>query len=155
MTGISDERPTTVRLTRMRPAHTAAVAALERALFAEDPWSQRLLAEELSLAGRYYLVALDGEQVVGYGGLADFGDEAHVMTLGVRADRQGAGLGGLLLAELLTEADRRRCRRVLLEVAADNDAARRLYARAGFRPIGIRPAYYEATGTDAVVMVRG
>jgi ribosomal-protein-alanine N-acetyltransferase len=155
VTGIPDECPATVRLTRMRPAHTAAVAALERALFAEDPWSQRLLDEELSLAGRYYLVALEGGRVVGYGGLADFGDEAHVMTLGVRPDRQREGLGGRLLAELLAEADRRRIRRVMLEVAADNDAAQRLYVRSGFRPVGVRKGYYQATGTDAVVMVRG
>jgi ribosomal-protein-alanine N-acetyltransferase len=143
-----------IELHSMRQAHVRAVATLERDLFAEEPWSERVLADELAAPGRYYLVALEEEQVVGYGGLADFGTEAHVMTLGVRADRQRHGLGDRLLAGLLTEASRRRIDRVLLEVAADNDAARRLYARHGFRPVGVRKNYYQATGTDAVVMLR-
>lgn len=143
-----------IALQPMTRAHLPAVAELERQLFADEPWSDRMLAGELAQAGRYYLVALDGEQVVGYGGLADFNTEGHVMTLGVRADRQRAGIGDRLLGALLAEAGRRRIRRVLLEVAADNDAAQRLYARHGFRPIGLRKNYYQATGTDAVVMVR-
>jgi len=138
----------------MTGAHLAAVAELERQLFSDEPWSDRMLAGELAQPGRYYLVALDGEQVVGYGGMADFSTEGHVMNIGVRADRQRAGIGTQLLGALLAEATRRRIPRVLLEVAADNDTAKRLYARHGFRPIGLRKNYYQATGTDAVVMVR-
>ena len=138
----------------MTGAHLPAVAELERQLFADEPWSDRMLAGELAQPGRYYLVALDGEQVVGYGGMADFSTEGHVMNIGVRADRQRAGIGAQLLGALLAEATRRRIPRVLLEVAADNDAAQRLYTRHGFRPIGLRKNYYQATGTDAVVMVR-
>jgi [ribosomal protein S18]-alanine N-acetyltransferase len=143
-----------IELRPMTRAHVPAVAGLERDLFAAEPWSERTLRAELTEPGRYYLVALEGEQVVGYGGLADFGVEGHVMTLGVRADRQRQGLGDRLLRALLAEAGRRRIRRVLLEVAADNDAAKRLYGRHGFRPVGLRRNYYQATGTDAVVMSR-
>ena len=139
----------------MTRAHVRSVARLERDLFAEEPWSEHVLADELAAPGRYYVVALEEEQVVGYGGFADFGTEAHVMTIGVRADRQRHGLGTRLLAGLLTEIDRRRIGRVLLEVATDNEAAKQLYTRHGFRPIGIRRNYYQATGTDAVVMERG
>jgi ribosomal-protein-alanine N-acetyltransferase len=144
-----------IELHPMKRSHVPAVATLERELFAEEPWSERVLEEELAAPGRYYLVALEEEHVVGYGGLARFGTEAHVMTLGVRADRRRHGLGDRLLTGLLSEAGSRRIDRVLLEVAADNDAAKRLYARHGFRPIGVRRNYYQATGTDAVVMLRG
>ena len=144
-----------IELHPMKRAHVRSVAALERDLFVEEPWSERVLADELVAPGRYYLVAMEEEQVVGYGGIADFGTEAHVMTLGVRADHQRRGLGDRLLSALLTEAGRRRIDRVLLEVATDNDAARRLYARHGFRRVGIRRNYYQATGTDAVVMLLG
>jgi len=151
VTEISDDRPT-IELRRMRPSHVRAVGGLERALFTDEPWSERMLTKELAQAGRYYLVALDGPEVVGYAGLADLGDEAHVMTIGVRADRQRRGIGARLLTGLLAEAARHRVRRVLLEVAADNAPAQRLYARHGFHPIGLRKGYYQATGTDAVVM---
>jgi [ribosomal protein S18]-alanine N-acetyltransferase len=143
-----------IALRPMSGADLSAVAELERQLFPEEPWSERMLAGELAQPGRYYLVALDGEQVIGYGGLADFSAEGHVMNIGVRADRQRAGIGDQLLGALLAEATRRRIPRVLLEVAADNGAAQRLYARHGFQPVGVRRNYYQATGTDAVVMVR-
>ena len=34
----------------------------------------------------------------------------------------------------------------------DNDRAQRLYRRRGFTDIGIRRAYYQPSGTDALVM---
>ena len=41
---------------------------------------------------------------------------------------------------------------MLLEVAADNGPAQRLYDRNGFDVIGVRRGYYQATNTDALVM---
>jgi len=42
----------------------------------------------------------------------------------------------------------------VLEVAADNDVARRLYARYGFRQVGRRPRYYYRSGAvvDALIL---
>ena len=65
-----------------------------------------------------------GDDVVGYAGLAVFGDEAHVHTIGVAGAAQRRGLGATLLRDLLAAAGDRR---VLLEVRADNEAAQRLY----------------------------
>jgi ribosomal-protein-alanine N-acetyltransferase len=39
-------------------------------------------------------------------------------------------------------------------VRVDNDRAQRLYRRRGFAGIGIRRAYYQPSGTDALVMRR-
>jgi ribosomal-protein-alanine N-acetyltransferase len=39
-----------------------------------------------------------------------------------------------------------------LEVRSDNERAQRLYRRFGFRPVGLRRAYYQPSGADAVVM---
>lgn len=139
----------------MTAADLPAVVELERVAFTDQPWSERTLAEELRLDGRYYLVAVVDARVVGYAGLADFGVEAHVMTLAVHPDWRHGGIGGRLLAALLAEADTRGTTPVLLEVAVDNPVARRLYERAGFQPVGLRRGYYEVSGTDAVVMMRG
>ncbi|HEX5494025.1 MAG TPA: ribosomal protein S18-alanine N-acetyltransferase [Mycobacteriales bacterium] len=149
----------------MRWWDIAAVVPLERDLFRDDTWSERVFWSELAqVRTRHYVVASehagtaagagpDGT-VVGYAGLAVYADEAHVLTLGVRADRQNGGVGGSLLRDLLGAADRRGARRVLLEVRAGNLPAERLYARYGFAPIGIRKRYYQPSGADAVVMVR-
>jgi ribosomal-protein-alanine N-acetyltransferase len=139
----------------MRLADIPAVMVLEEELFAPDTWTAAMYREELSLTDtRHYLVAEDGETVVGYAGLIAYDDEAHVATIGVTGSRQGEGIGALLLDALLAEADRRRSPVVLLEVRADNELAQGLYRRRGFAEIGRRPKYYQPSGTDAVVMER-
>ena len=39
-----------------------------------------------------------------------------------------------------------------LEVRLSNVAARMLYQRFGFRPVGVRPRYYSDNGEDALIM---
>ena len=132
-----------------------AVAAMEEALFGPEAWSPDLLATEVTTdpASRYYIVADDDGVIAGYGGLlAQRGGQADVLTLAVAEHRWGEGIGGALLDGLLTEAGRRGCREVFLEVRVDNDRAQRLYRRRGFTDIGIRRAYYQPSGTDALVM---
>jgi ribosomal-protein-alanine N-acetyltransferase len=41
---------------------------------------------------------------------------------------------------------------VTLEVRLSNVAARQLYQRFGFRPVGVRPRYYSDNGEDALIM---
>jgi ribosomal-protein-alanine N-acetyltransferase len=67
---------------------------------------------------------------------------------------QRHGLGRTLLHTLLAEAARQRIRKVLLEVAVDNAAAQKLYAREGFEPVAVRRGYYQPSNTDALVMTR-
>jgi ribosomal-protein-alanine N-acetyltransferase len=132
-----------------------AVAALEEALFGAEAWSPELLTTELTTdpASRYYIVADDDGVIAGYGGLlAQRGGQADVLTLAVAEDRWGEGIGGALLDGLLAEARRRGCTEIFLEVRVDNDRAQRLYRRRGFTDIGIRRAYYQPSGTDALVM---
>ncbi|NEK95957.1 ribosomal protein S18-alanine N-acetyltransferase [Modestobacter muralis] len=131
------------------------VMRMEEELFAPDTWTRSMYLDELAMTDtRYYLVAVDGADVVGYAGLIAYPDEAHVATIGVTGARQGEGIGGRLLDALLAEADRR-TPVVLLEVRATDEATQGLYARRGFVPIGVRPNYYPLSGEDAVVMKRG
>jgi ribosomal-protein-alanine N-acetyltransferase len=145
----------TVGLRPMRLADLPTVLELEEELFAPDTWTAAMYRDELARTDtRWYLVAEDGDTVIGYAGLIAYPDEAHVATIGVAGTRQGEGIGARLLDALLTEADRRRVPVVLLEVRADNELAQGLYRRRGFAEIGRRRGYYQPSGTDAVVMKR-
>ena len=144
----------TVVLRDMTTADLPAVLALEEELFAPDTWTAAMYRDELARTDtRHYLVAVDGERVVGYAGLIAYPEEAHIATIGVTASAQGRGIGALLLDTLLAEADTRSAV-VLLEVRADNEVAQALYRRRGFTEIGRRRGYYQPSGTDAVVMSR-
>jgi ribosomal-protein-alanine N-acetyltransferase len=139
----------------MRWWHIAELMPIEADLFGAEQWSAAMFWNELA-NGYYYRVVLDeAGTVAGYGGLAVLGpDESWVQNLAVRRDRQRRGTGRALLRDLLTEADRRRVDRVLLEVAVDNPAAQALYCAHGFETIGIRKGYYQPSNTDALVMAR-
>lgn len=143
------------QLERMRWWHVEQLLPLEAALFADEPWTARTFWSELGqVTTRHYLVALDGERLLGYGGLCDYPDEAWVQTMAVDPATQGRGTGTLLLQALLAEAARRRHRVVALEVRADNARAQALYARHGFVQTGRRRGYYQPSGVDALVLTR-
>ena len=78
-------------------------------------------------------------------------DEAEILTLAVRPERRREGIATRLLAAAMAAAAAHGARRILLEVAETNLAARMLYAAAGFRPVGRRVGYY-ASGEDALVL---
>ena len=143
----------TVTIERMRWWHIEALEPIEAQLFGDDRWSAAMFWNELA-NGHYYVAALEGEELIGYAGLSVNGDEGWVQNIAVRADRQREGIGRALLQRLLTEANRRGARAVLLEVAVDNGAAQRLYDSFGFEPVSVRRGYYQPSNTDALVMMR-
>ncbi|MFI7280284.1 ribosomal protein S18-alanine N-acetyltransferase [Micromonospora chersina] len=144
-----------VRLGRFRWWHVEQVLPLEADLFGAERWSPAMFWNELA-NGHHYVVATDDDgTVLGYAGLMVAPpDEAWVQNVAVRRDAQRRGIGRLLLEALLAEAARQGVRSTLLEVAADNAPAQRLYAMYGFEPIGVRRGYYQASNTDALVMQR-
>jgi len=139
---------------RFRWWHIAQVLPIEEDLFAAEQWSAAMFWNELAQR-HYYLVALDGEDVLGYAGLSVVdSDESWVQNIAVRRDVQQRGIGRALLEALLGEAARRGVRKTLLEVAVDNQPAQKLYATYDFEPVGIRRGYYQPSNTDALVMMR-
>jgi len=144
-----------VPLREMTEADMPRIMTLEHELFPDDAWSPEMYAAELAQppSRRLYLVAEEGDTVIGYAGMMfTGGSQADVVTLGVDAAHWGQGTGTALLSALVAEAARRGCTEVLLEVREDNPRARRLYLREGFTEIGIRRGYYQPSGVDAVVM---
>jgi len=150
----AEEKMTTLRA--MRWWDIEPVMALEVELFGNEAWSQTMFWSELAEhTTRHYLVASAEERIVAYAGLCAYPPhESYVQTIAVAPDAQGHGLGTTLLAALVEESQRRGCKRLDLEVRADNDAAIRLYERHGFTRIGLRRGYYQPSGVDAVVMRR-
>jgi [ribosomal protein S18]-alanine N-acetyltransferase len=144
-----------VRLREMRHLDMPRILTLEQELFPEDAWTREMFAAEFAqpASRRLYLVAEDGDTLIGYAGMMfTGGPQADVVTLAVDPAGWGQGTGTALLTALVDEAARRGCTEVLLEVREDNPRARGLYLREGFTEVGIRRGYYQPSGVDAVVM---
>jgi ribosomal-protein-alanine N-acetyltransferase len=150
--GISEPEAPRVEVTRMRRRHLRGVMAIERRVYAR-PWSPNLFVAEMTESNnRCYLVARIDKVLVGYAGLICYGDEAHVTNVAVDPQHQRHRIATRLMYEQMLQAIDMGARAVSLEVRVTNWDAQRLYARFGFRPVGIRRNYYQEVHEDALIM---
>lgn len=142
-----------LRIRRALPADVDAIYTLEAELFPEDKWSRGMILDELTGPHRSYFVLVDNaDKLYGYAGVLTLGAEADVQTIAVAAAFHGQGYGAQLLRQLLESAQTAGATQIFLEVRADNQPAINLYHRFGFTQIGVRKAYYQPAGVDALVM---
>lgn len=130
-----------------------SVHGIEESCFPDDSWSVDQFWRELAGATRDYVVADSGGTVVGYAGISSIAPDSDLQTLAVDPGHRGSGLGKQLLASALERARERGATSMILEVRADNVAAQKLYAAAGFETIATRTRYYP-DGSDALIMRR-
>jgi ribosomal protein S18 acetylase RimI-like enzyme len=138
----------------IRPAVAAdrdPVAALERDCLGPDAWSASVVEAEIAHPDRVVLVDERDGAVVAWADLGVTADVADLHRVAVAPRHRRTGLATALLDAGREAVAARGAERLLLEVAADNDAALALYAARGFAPIARRRGYY-AGGRDAVVM---
>ena len=142
---------TAVDIRPMRWPDIEPVHRIEAELFTVDPWSIEQFWSELAQPTRAYVVAVDGERIIGYAGAFLLAPDSDVQTIAVSPRDQGRGVGAVLLTWLIEQAVARDCRQMLLEVRSDNAPAIAMYERFGFERISVRRDYY-ALGVDAVIM---
>jgi ribosomal-protein-alanine N-acetyltransferase len=152
-------------LERMRPVHVPMILEHEHEAFGSESWSAGMYLDELSdVWNRHYVVAFErpdsdpenagspNEVLVGWAGLMVISGTAEILTIGTVAAARRRGVATVLMDALLAEARRRRSREVLLEVRIDNEPAKALYARYGFKQMGIRRGYYQPANVDAATL---
>ena len=104
------------------------------------------------------LVACDARRnIAGFAMLRILGDDVELMTIAVDRKYQGKGVGEALLRACFEDLMMTPARRMILEVAADNPSALRLYQKLGFDKISERKGYYarpDGQPATALVMAR-
>jgi ribosomal-protein-alanine N-acetyltransferase len=136
----------------MRLEDLPAVHAIELASFSA-PWPPHAYRSELeSNRLAHYLVARAGDTVAAYGGMWLMVDEAHITTFAVHPAWRRQRIGERLLLAFLDLAIDQGAHEATLEVRLSNLAARKLYEKYGFRPVGLRPRYYSDDHEDALIM---
>ena len=128
------------------------VAAIERELY-EFPWTLGNFRDSLS-AGYSCWGYHAGDGLLGYAVMMLGASEAHLLNLSIVERYQRRGYGASLLEHLLRAARSYGAAAVFLEVRPSNPGARRLYARRGFKQVGVRRGYYPARHgrEDALVL---
>lgn len=115
-------------------------------------WSDRTFVDQVHASDRQHVVATENDTIVAHGALWFDGQRARITNVAVAADRQGRGLGKVIVSHLCHAASQHHSARELtLEVAPTNLAAQALYRKFGFAPVGIDRSFY-GPGNDALVM---
>lgn len=94
----------------------------------------------------------DGEYIAGFIGVWFMVDEAHIVTVAVRASERRQGIGELLLLAAFDLARGKDIHALTLECRVSNTAAQALYDKYGFQRLGIRKRYYTDNNEDALIM---
>ena len=84
-------------------------------------------------------------------------DEAELLTLATDPEHRRNGYGAACLNAFEAQALIRGATRAFLEVDSENNAALRLYEKAGYQTSARRKDYYTLPGgrrTDAIIMVK-
>ncbi|HST74587.1 MAG TPA: GNAT family N-acetyltransferase [Acetobacteraceae bacterium] len=130
------------------PVHAVMLAIIHASAFPEDEaWGPEAIALSLELPGAFGLFSAGAGMILARAA----GGEAEVLTLAVAEPARRQGVAGTLLDAAMAEAAARGAVAMFLEVSTRNEAARALYARAGFVEVGRRARYY-ADGADALVL---
>lgn len=135
----------------MTKAHIDEIVEIEKSCF-EIPWSKKSFEDELNK--KYmaiYLVALENEKVVGYGGMWHVINEGHITNIAIHKDYRKMGIGTQIVAKLIEIAKEKEMIGITLEVRKSNESALNLYKKQGFLLEGIRKEYYE-NKEDALIM---
>ena len=140
-----------MEIVKMTQAHVAAIAELEKVCFS-DPWSVNSIAYELTNKLSHWLVAVEGEKVLGYIGSQTVLGEADMMNLAVKPEYRRRGVGEALVVRLVEELKVQNVYSLTLEVRVSNDPAIALYDKLGFLPVGRRPGYYRNPREDALIL---
>jgi ribosomal-protein-alanine N-acetyltransferase len=124
------------------------------------PWSPETYRNELlhNRFGNYWVLRpLPANQnghppILAYGGYWLMGDEVHIVTLATHPAYRRRGLSEQLLQRMIEQCRVAGARLVTLEVRVSNRAAQQLYAKLSFVEVGLRRAYYQDNGEDALLM---
>jgi len=131
----------------------ADVMEIERSSF-RSPWPENLFIFELNNKNsRFKLARTRSSMIAGYMIYWHVADEIHLLSIAVKPDMRGAGIGRLLMEYMISEGRRLDCSVATLEVRRSNLVAQGLYGSLGFIAESVRPRYYSDNNEDAIVML--
>ena len=129
------------------------ISQIEEECFPDEPWNFKMLASSFEQENFFGVIAEDGGEIAGYGGITVAAGTADVDNIAVTEPYRHSGIATAVLSELISIARAQGAEKVFLEVRVSNVAAMSLYLKNGFKGAYARTRYY-AEGEDCLVMSR-
>ena len=143
------------------------VLKIEEVSYGEHHWSKDSFRSEIKNCVSNYVCAcvsrcdsevgdepamINTTKVIGYCGVWNILEEAHITTLAVHPDYRGKKIAQALLVHVFESFYREKVKFVTLEVRVSNTPAIKLYEKFGFKSLGVRKKYYQNNNEDALIM---
>lgn len=117
----------------------------------DDFWNYNTLKSELLNENSHYIALEKGNEIIGFGGIWQNIDEAHITNIVIRKDLRKQGYATIILQNLLQITNTRQLATITLEVNENNIAAINLYKKFNFQIVGERKKYYN--NTDSAILM--
>ena len=127
------------------------VSQIENQIFSL-PWSEKSFRDAAANPDNVYLVCECTGEIAGYCGMWTVMGEGNVTNVAVHPAYRRMGVAEALLKEMEKKANEKDVTIFFLEVRQSNEAAKQLYNKLGYNPIGVRKRFYEKPVEDAIVM---
>lgn len=137
----------------MNSSHVEGVFEVSK-LSLKETWNKESIEKELSNKLAKYLVALDGDNVVGFVGMWIVFDEGDITNISVHPNYRKQGIGNLLMNNLISLCKENKINSLTLEVRESNIKAQNLYKKHEFKEEGLRKNFYDNPKENAIIMWR-
>lgn len=142
-----------IRIIKMTPDDVDGVFNIEELIHPEHHWSKDSFYNEIAnKLAAYYCLKDEENNILGYIGFWLILEEAHVTSLAVHPDFRNMQLAQLLLIKMIDDCYKNMIKYITLEVRESNIPAISLYEKFLFSSIGMRKAYYQDNGENALIM---
>ncbi|SFC78423.1 tRNA (adenosine(37)-N6)-threonylcarbamoyltransferase complex dimerization subunit type 1 TsaB [Butyrivibrio sp. YAB3001] len=145
------KNPGIIRIREMTAEDIEEAANLEKSNLGKEAWTQKQLLDALTRDDTIYLVAEKAKRIVGLCGVQNISGDGEITNVSVAKDCRGEGIGYKMLKQLLERGRGIGIADYTLEVRKGNEAAIKLYQKAGFKSEGIRPGFYDEPKEDAEI----
>ena len=142
-----------MEIVRLQKEHCEILAELEKLCFSH-PWSQRAIEDEVHNSNAYFVTAVDGDKILGYGGMHCTHQECYVDNIAVFGHHRKKGVGTAIVLALVHEAQRRGGGVHLFGGAPLQPAGGGAVHQAGLSGEGRRRNFYNDPTEDALILTR-
>lgn len=119
------------------------------------PWRLSTFVGELGnypLSIPFVLVHSPDKRLIGYIILWFHKKEVQISNFALHPNFRRKGVGAAVLRDIMDKITKEGATEIFLEVRPSNQVARLLYAKLGFKILGLRKNYYQSPDEDALIM---
>ena len=148
------------QIIKLSSEYSSRIAELETKCFAPFmQWNEKMIAESFNDGNTTFFGAQESDGLVGYIAVSYCCGEAELLKICVLPEFRRYGNAEKLFNaafDNLVEIHGEEFEKMILEVAADNFSAKKLYEKCGFRELATRKGYYRDANKaiDAILMIK-